>query len=632
MLNTVNNLPRKYKVFILIFADSLSIIASSFLAFLLRFSFKDFAINFSSLAIISLILIPLVISSLYYFDLYKSINRFGGLKIFKSIFISSILGGILLTNILYFGNFKLIIHEINEPTYIIRSLPIIFSLFLILFIISSRYIIQLLIEYLDHKLQRPTNIAIYGESISLIKTAEILERKFNFDIKFFVSNSKNFINTSINEIKIIGLDQLSKKEINQDINYIIITDLPQNNDERSNVLAKLSSTGIHLKYFEYNDLDKLKSYENVFTDVDINLLLSREKIAINHIEIGNFVENKNILITGGGGSIGSELAIQLSKFDIKNLHIIDNSEFNLFQIKEKTISINHKNKIIFNLIDASDLKAMNEFFEQNKIDIIYHAAAYKHVSLGGANFFNFFKNNLYSTKVLLDNFIHHKMEKFILVSTDKATNPANIMGLTKYLAEILCNKYFKQNPNLVILKVRFGNVLNTSGSVIPIFKKQILNGGPVTLSHKEVTRYFMTKDEAVELILQSSIIGKRNELFFLDMGNPIKIYKLATTMINLLGKKLYSEKDKKKENEIEIIIKGLDRGEKLHEKIHDGNLKRTSHERIYLSKENKNLNELENEFILTEKFINFIKQYEIAKLKELVSEKYLEIDDLEANK
>ena len=137
MLNTVNNLPRKYKVLILIFADSLSIIASSFLAFLLRFSFKDLAINFSSLAIISLILIPLVISSLYYFDLYKSINRFGGLKIFKSIFISSILGGILLTNILYFGNFKLIIHEINEPTYIIRSLPIIFSLFLILFINNS---------------------------------------------------------------------------------------------------------------------------------------------------------------------------------------------------------------------------------------------------------------------------------------------------------------------------------------------------------------------------------------------------------------------------------------------------------------------------------------------------------------
>ena len=272
-------------------------------------------------------------------------------------------------------------------------------------------------------------------------------------------------------------------------------------------------------------------------------MLSREKVTINYSIISAFFKDKTILVTGGGGSIGSELCFQLLKFNITKLIIVDVSELNLYEIKNKIDDLNLEDvKVTYTLLDICNFKLLNKIFLNNEIDLVYHASAYKHVVFGGKNFVNFFYNNLISTKNLLDCATKNNVKNFMLVSTDKASNPSNIMGLTKLLSEKLCDLYKKNNQNIIINKVRFGNVLGTSGSVIPLFKKQILSGGPVTVSHSEVTRYFMTKDEAVELILYASKLGKSNELFFLDMGKPIKIIEIAKKMINLLGRKIETRK------------------------------------------------------------------------------------------
>ncbi len=603
MLNKINNLSRRLKIRMLIFIDSISVIFSLFLSFLIRFSLNNFIENILTLLLISTILIPLVISTLYIFNLYKKITRFGGLEIFKSILFGSIFGGLILASIFYFGNFKLNLITISEPSNFARTVPILFSLLLILNIISSRYVIKVLIDYLNTRNEITTNVAVFGRTSNLIKLASILEDRFSFKVSLFISDSKDFIGTELNKIKVIDINNINN-HLNKLIKFVIIADLPENQDQKSFILDKLSSTNIYIKKFNYKSSNSLTNFNsNIFSDIDIGLLLSREKQPIDYQNIKSYIKNKNIVVTGGGGSIGTELCIQLLKFQINHLYVLDSSEFNLFNVKQKLTSfVNVKEilqKISFKLINICDEKDVQKFFSESSINIVYHAAAYKHVTFGKDNFFNIFKNNVLGTKNLLEYSISKEVSKFILVSSDKATDPANVMGLTKFLSEKLCDQYSKKHNNIVISKVRFGNVLDTSGSVIPIFKKQIENGGPVTVSDKNVTRYFMTKEESVELILQSSLIAKSNELFFLDMGKPVKIYNVAKTMINLMGKKFTNKN--KDNNAITIIFKGLEKGEKMHEKIHNGNIEKTSHKRIYISKKNQT-----NDFSTDEKLVNEI--------------------------
>ncbi|MDP1783961.1 MAG: polysaccharide biosynthesis protein, partial [Sulfuricurvum sp.] len=304
---------------------------------------------------------------------------------------------------------------------------------------------------------------------------------------------------------------------------------------------------------------------NKIEKLSIEELLARHPKDLDTKTIGKFIEGKTILITGAGGSIGSELSLQCQSFGAKNLILIDHSEYNLYQIGEKLLSAK------LHLCNILDRVSLDSIIDTAKPDIVIHAAAYKHVPLCEANIQSAIMNNVQGSRNVIDSAIEHNVPKIVIISTDKAVRPTNVMGTTKRIVELYAQNVDPKNSE--IAAVRFGNVLGSSGSVIPKFKSQIESGGPITLTHPDITRYFMLISEACQLVLQATAIAKGKELFILDMGKPVKIIDLARTMI-----KLYAPK------EIEIVLSGLRPGEKLYEELlMDENEQKTSYASIMIA-------------------------------------------------
>lgn len=298
--------------------------------------------------------------------------------------------------------------------------------------------------------------------------------------------------------------------------------------------------------------------ESKLRPVRIEDLLSREPVALNMEGISQHLLGKRVLVTGGGGSIGSELCRQVAAQQPERLIILDSSEYNLYQIER---NIQHQSaNLAFDqvLCDVKDAAGLDWVFAKYQPQLVFHAAAYKHVPLLEANCVQAVRNNVYGTKAVAGAADRHGCEQFVLISTDKAVNPTNVMGATKRVAEIYCQN-FNARSSTRIITTRFGNVLGSAGSVVPLFESQIAKGGPVTVTHPEIKRYFMTIPEAVGLILQASSMGKGGEIFVLEMGDPVKIRDLAEHMIRLAGLKPYQD--------IPIIMTGLRSGEKLFEEL-----------------------------------------------------------------
>ncbi len=288
-------------------------------------------------------------------------------------------------------------------------------------------------------------------------------------------------------------------------------------------------------------------------------LLGGEILKSDQSEITSYAKGQTIMVTGAAGSIGSELSRQLAAHNTKHIIFYDWWENGMFDLRNQLMENYPKNKFVFIIGDAKDRTRINLVMEVFKPTTVFHAAAYKHVPLMEQNPSEAIKNNIIGTKTVAEIAIKHKVKKFILVSSDKAVNPTNIMGATKRAAEKVIQILSQSQSTTTLCAVRFGNVINSNGSAIPIFEKQIEQGGPVTVTHKEITRFFMTIPEAVHLILQSWVMGQNNDLFVLDMGEPIKIYDLAKLLITLQG--YIPEKD------IKIKITGLRPGEKLYEEV-----------------------------------------------------------------
>ena len=312
-------------------------------------------------------------------------------------------------------------------------------------------------------------------------------------------------------------------------------------------------------------------------EVKVEDLLGREQVKLDIKKIARDVEGRTILVTGAGGSIGSELCRQIARFNPWRLLMLDNYENNLYyldlELKKKYPGI----EIIPIIGCIRDKERLDNLFARYRPDLVFHAAAHKHVPLMEYNPGEAVKNNIFGTRNLLEVADRYHVDKFVLISTDKAVNPTNVMGATKRVAEMLVQAMNKRSGTR-FMAVRFGNVLGSNGSVIPLFQKQIAAGGPVTVTHEEVTRYFMTIPEAVQLVIQAAALGKGGEVFVLDMGEPVKIIDLAKDLIKLSGLKLGED--------IDIIITGLRPGEKLYEEIlHDSeNNIRTEHERIFITR------------------------------------------------
>lgn len=357
----------------------------------------------------------------------------------------------------------------------------------------------------------------------------------------------------------------------------------------------------------------MNNYNLKIEDIDYNKLLNREPILVDNIKTHEYLKNKKILISGGCGSIGSEIVKQLLNLEINNLIIIDNNECGTFELKNEINEKYKNNNVKFYLLDILDSYRLNHIFDNEDPKIVYHCAAYKHVPIMEDNPWESIKVNILGTKNMADISIKYNVEKFLMISTDKAVNPTNVMGASKRVSEIYINNLNKQR-NTQFITTRFGNVLGSSGSVIPTFIKQINKYKKIEITHKDIIRYFMTIPEAAQLVLYASTIGKKGQILMFDMGEPVKIYDLAQNII-----KNYTN------NDIKINIIGLRVGEKLYEELlcNGENTLETDNTYIKISKHNEEIDYdifLNNYNELIENYKNLNKIEIKSKLKELVPE------------
>ena len=321
-------------------------------------------------------------------------------------------------------------------------------------------------------------------------------------------------------------------------------------------------------------------------DFNINDLLNRDEVDPDEKLLNKNIKLKNVLVTGAGGSIGSELCRQIARLEPKKLILVELNEYSLYKIYEEIIILNKSLKIFPLLINTQDQNKLEEVFETFKIDTVYHTSAYKHVPLVEENICEGVKNNVFSTLAIAKAAVKKKVANLVLISSDKAVRPTNVMGATKRISELYLQALHHEDQNNLtnFSIVRFGNVLESSGSVIPKFKKQIKDGGPITLTHKDVTRYFMTITEAAQLVIQAGALGRNSEVFVLDMGESIKIKDLIEKMIIFSGLTIKNSKNQKGDIEIKII--GLRPGEKLYEELLVGNdPQKTTHPKILMAKD-----------------------------------------------
>jgi FlaA1/EpsC-like NDP-sugar epimerase len=391
---------------------------------------------------------------------------------------------------------------------------------------------------------------IYGAGAAGTKIAqELLYTEYK--VKYFVDDNVSLQKRSVNGRKVLSRGQLKKLLLSSKFDLLIIA-LPS---------AYESSVRDICKEYE-KDFDQIKimpPLESVLQDetfmsqlkpVSLYDLLARDSKSLDKESISYFIKGKVILITGAGGSIGSEIVRQCIKYEAKQLVLLDHSEFNLYKISEECSFYDVKSI----LCSVCDIEALQDVFDKYSPDIVFHAAAYKHVPLVEDNISRAIKNNILGTKNVIDLAIEAKVESFILISTDKAVRPTNVMGATKRVCELYLQNVEPGNTKLAA--VRFGNVLGSSGSVIPKFEEQLKKGGPLTVTHPEITRYFMLIPEACELVLQAGAIAKNSEVFVLNMGKPVKILDLAKQFKKLSGR-----------DDVEIEITGLRPGEKLYEEL-----------------------------------------------------------------
>ncbi len=487
--------------------------------------------------------------------------------------------------------FFILIYLINFPNSP-RSIPLFTGPIFFLIFITSR----LLILYLTNNMNQSSAkipVLIYGAGSSGVFFNEILTP--NKKVIGFIDDDDSKIGRNINNIRVYNYSDINNLIKAQNIKEIIVAIPRLNLIDRKNFSKKLKKFQIKVNFVTLSrDYDNTNNNLN-FDEVRLYDLIDRD-LRVDFDLNKNFF-NKTVIITGAGGSIGSELSRQILMSDPKNLIFIDFSELNLFNLQKNINVIKDQFKIsskvkykLLNLCNYHDLEALFLKIkdEIGYVDFVFHCAAYKHVNLVEDNKFISFKNNMLATINSATLSDRYNVNKFVLISSDKAVRPKSMMGITKYLSEIYVLKIGKISDNTIFSIVRFGNVLGSSGSVLPIFNNQIKNGGPITVTHTEATRFFMTIEEASYLVIQASIIAEKLDILLINMGNPIKVIDLARKLLSSLGLK---EKTKNNQNGIEIKIIGLKDGEKLHEELLiDKHSIKTINENLMIAKEDDKIN------------------------------------------
>ena len=563
------NLPRYTKRIIAILIDVGLCIVCTWLAFYLRL--EQF-VKFDDVTTLAVeISVLLAIPIFWLMGLYKTIFRFAGSSIIFTIFVAT-----FAYSLLYFA-----VISIYGIQGIPRSIGIIQPILLFLSISATRISIKFLFLMNYKKSKNKPNVLIYGAGSAGRQLLSILEGNLEMKVVGFLDDDPQF-----HRQKILGqtvYDPLNiEKLIHKKSIDLALLALPSiTRQKRNQIINNLNKYKVTVKTLpSIQDIVDGKVSVSDIKDLIIEDLLSREQVQPNLELLSKNVNSKVIMITGAGGSIGSEISRQIIKLKPKKILLLELNEFSLYRINEELKNINKNLKIIPLLLNVQNSSRIDEIFKTFKVDTVYHTAAYKHVPLVEENICESVKNNVFGSFNLAQAVLKYSVANFVLISSDKAVRPTNIMGATKRLAEICIQSlYDNQNQQSKFAIVRFGNVLQSSGSVIPKFKKQIKEGGPVTLTHPDVTRYFMSITEASQLVIQSGAMAEKCEVYVLDMGESVKIKDLIDKMIKLSG---LSVKDSKNlDGDIEVKITGLRPGEKLYEELLIGdNPQKTYHEKI----------------------------------------------------
>ncbi len=524
------------------------------------------------------------------FLIYLFTGQYKGLAIYegsRAIYLIIARNGLLVFTLvlieLFFG-FKFIT---------IKELILLWVILVALNILIRFALRDLLINILKYNSKNKKNIIIYGAGSAAALLASNLLASKKYIIKCFVDDNKNLWGRYINGIAIKPPSNIEKFTDELDEIYLAIPSLTM--IERRRILLKLKK--LNFPVSEIPSIEEITSGKlqiNNLKPLKIEQLLERDEVLSDTKKLSLGVGNSVILITGAGGSIGGEICRQLITLKAKRLVMLDNCESNLYQINLEIEKISKSNiELVPVLGNACDLKFIKDIFQKYEVEIVYHAAAYKHVPLVEAYPLQGIENNVFSTYVICQAARETNVKKCILVSTDKSVRPTNIMGASKRLAELVVLANAEEVSDLETLDnksftkfsmVRFGNVLNSSGSVVPLFLNQIADGGPITLTHPDIIRYFMTIPEAAQLVLQASIFSQGGEVFLLDMGDPVRIIDLARKLIVLNS--LTEKNDKNPDGDIEIQIKGLRPGEKLYEEmLITDNSEPTEHPLIFKARE-----------------------------------------------
>ncbi|MEP5254121.1 MAG: nucleoside-diphosphate sugar epimerase/dehydratase [Winogradskyella arenosi] len=573
----LNKISKKYasKWLVLSF-DICIVIGSFFIAYLIRFNFQ---IDFDVITLLSQIPYVAVVAAISFLAVgsYKGVVRFTG---FKDILNTIIGTNILATLLICFTFLSRKILGADSIFNISGSIIYIHLLLNMLCLMGAKLFIKSVYINITQDIRSGSNVLIYGAGNSGMITYDAIENdtKSRLKVVGFIDDDERKVGKKINLLNVYDLASLTPKLVARlDVEDVIISMQNIDSTHLLQITEKLFALDLKVKI-----VPPVQSWINgdlsvgQIKEVKIEDLLGRDPINIKNPDLESQYNNKVILITGAAGSIGSEICRKISLYNYSTLILIDNAESALYDIQQEFKLQGLKNiKAI--VADVRNRNRIDQIFLEYRPNVIFHAAAYKHVPLMESTPFEAVSVNIGGTKNVADIAVKHKVEKFVLISTDKAVNPTNVMGATKRIAELYVS-CLKDKGETRFITTRFGNVLGSNGSVIPLFKKQIEKGGPLTVTHKDITRYFMTIPEACQLVLEAAAMGDGGEIFVFDMGTPIKIFNLATNMITLSGLR-YPE-------DIDIKITGLRPGEKIYEELlADGeHTKKTYHHKIMIAK------------------------------------------------
>ncbi len=559
MILNLLELSRKNKQALMILFDIFAIIASIFISFAIRLGYWFHPVGDEKLLLLMFGAPLLAIPFFIQFGFYHTVIRYAGFqavwRIIQAITIYALIWGL--------------ISFMANAQGIPRSVIIINWFFLTIVIVGSRLFARWLFSQvsINNKLLIKKNVVIYGAGSAGRQLCNALNESEHFKSVAFIDDSEELLNHSIIGLKVFSRDALETLIKKDNIKEVLLAVPSISRSKRREIINFLEPYPVVVRSLPgLTELAQGKVKINDLLEIDVSDLLGRESVKPNKNIMKTNIANKVVFISGAGGSIGSEICRQVLLNNPKKIVLYEISESSLYLIEKELMYLNDlKIDIIPTLGSVTDKARLQDIFQLHGVQTIYHAAAYKHVPLVESNQSQGVMNNLIGTWVIAEEAIASNVETFVLISTDKAVRPTNVMGASKRGSELILQALAALPINTCFTMVRFGNVLDSSGSVIPLFREQIKKGGPITITHKDIVRYFMTISESVELVIQAGAMAKGGEVFLLDMGDPVLIYDLAVKMIKLSGLQLRDENNL--DGDIEINYIGLRPGEKLYEEL-----------------------------------------------------------------